>query len=88
MTRRSNRTLVSLAERRLEPREDVVETLQELLDAAKRGEVRGVAVGFVLIGTEAGWSYATGDASHGALYLECGRVMRRLEALMGALDDG
>lgn len=70
--------LIHLAERRAEPRADVVAHLEDLLRRAKAGEVRGIAVAVSADrGCEA-TSYTIGDGTIAQLVLAVRRLELRL----------
>lgn len=70
--------IVSLAEVRLAPVPEVVELLEALLDRARSGEVRGLAVATACAPHAEATAYALGDGGVAALVLSVCRLHRRL----------
>lgn len=71
-------SVISLAERKLDPVPDVVALLESMLDKARRGEIRGVAVAVSCDAKYTGSAYDLGDGTISDLYLAMGRMQRRL----------
>ena len=75
---RTRRKVVSLAERRLEPVPEVVAGIANLLDMAKRGEVRGYVIAVSADGGCDGTGYEIGDGTIAQLVLAIERAKLRL----------
>lgn len=76
----SDGSIISLADRRLEPVPDVVEALEHILERARRGEVRGLAIAATVPSGRWSTAYVIGDTGLPALNLAVDLLKSRLLA--------
>lgn len=79
----SDERVVSLEERQLAPHPDVVATCEELLERAKAGRIRSIAVVMEVQGRCTSTAYAMGDGDVAHLVCAIERVKLRLLAGIG-----
>lgn len=72
------RPVVSLSEVRLQPREDVVEFLESLLELARSGHARGVAVAMTTASRGTASGYVVGDGNLADLHYSMSAAQVRL----------
>lgn len=71
-------SIVNLADRRLDPVPDVVALLEALLEGARAGEIRGIAVAIACDDRHTGSAVEIGDGTIADLYLAIDRVKLRM----------
>lgn len=77
--------LLHLAEA-LSPPSDVLELIADLLEAAKAGEVRALAIAYESTGQTTTTAYAVGDGDRAHLHFALSTVKARI--MQEVLDDG